>query len=223
LREFGLILFVFTIGLQIGPGFFASLRDQGLPLNELAAAIVVGGGLLTLIFAKIFGIAFGAAAGLFSGATTNTPALGAAQQALAGLKADEALAGIPALSYAIAHPQGIVWIIASIIIVRLVFGIDVEKEAAQFEDQQRSGSEPIAWLNLLVENANLDGLRVDAIPGLRNGGYRLSFEASGRIRSAGGDRRFDGAHRRRSPVPLIPPLTWKAFNAWSDAPATRIS
>ena len=157
MREFGLILFVFTIGLQIGPGFFASLRDQGLALNGLAAAIVVGGGLLTLIFAKIFGIAFGAAAGLFSGATTNTPALGAAQQALAGLKADEALPGIPALSYAVAHPQGIVWIIASIIIVRLVFGIDVEMEAAQFEDQQRSGSEPIAWLNLLVENANLDG------------------------------------------------------------------
>jgi putative transport protein len=87
LPEFGLILFVFTIGLQIGPGFFASLRDQGLALNGLAAAIVVGGGLLTLIFAMLFGIAFGAAAGLFSGATTNTPALGAAQQA--GLKADE--------------------------------------------------------------------------------------------------------------------------------------
>jgi putative transport protein len=155
LPEFGLILFVFTIGLQIGPGFFASLRDQGLALNGLAAAIVVGGGLLTLIFAMLFGIAFGAAAGLFSGATTNTPALGAAQQA--GLKADEALADTPALSYAVAYPLGIVGIMARIIIVRLVFGIDVEKEAAQFEDQQRSGSEPVAWLNLLVENANLDG------------------------------------------------------------------
>jgi putative transport protein len=67
LREFGLILFVFTIGLQIGPGFFASLRDRGLVLNGLAAAIVVGGGILTLIFAKIFGIGFGAAAGLLPG------------------------------------------------------------------------------------------------------------------------------------------------------------
>jgi putative transport protein len=73
------------------------------------------------------------------------------------LKADEALADTSALSYAVAYPLGIVGIMASIIIVRLLFGIDVEKEAAQFEDQQRSGSEPIAWLNLLVENANLDG------------------------------------------------------------------
>jgi putative transport protein len=76
LREFGLILFVFTIGLQIGPGFFASLRDQGLALNGLAAAIVVGGGLLTLIFAKIFGIALERRRVFFSGATTNTIALG---------------------------------------------------------------------------------------------------------------------------------------------------
>ena len=66
LREFGLILFVFTIGLQIGPGFFASLRDKGLALNGLAAGIVVGGGILTAIFAKVFAIPFGAAAGLFS-------------------------------------------------------------------------------------------------------------------------------------------------------------
>ena len=104
MREFGLILFVFTIGLQIGPGFFASLRDQGLALNGLAAAIVVGGGLLTLIFAKIFGIAFGAAAGLFSGATTNTPALGAAQQALAGLKARRSARRHSTLSYASVYP-----------------------------------------------------------------------------------------------------------------------
>ena len=84
LREFGLILFVFTIGLQIGPGFFASLRDKGLALNGLAAGIVIGGGILTAIFAKFFGIPFGAAAGLFAGATTNTPSLGAAQQTLLG-------------------------------------------------------------------------------------------------------------------------------------------
>ena len=89
LREFGLILFVFTIG----PGFFASLRDQGLVLNSLAAAIVIGGGVPTAVFAKIFGIAFGTAAGLFSGATTNTPSLGAAQQTLIGMSVDEALFG----------------------------------------------------------------------------------------------------------------------------------
>ena len=166
LREFGLILFVFTIGLQIGPGFFASLRDQGLVLNSLAAAIVIGGGILTAIFAKIFGIAFGAAAGLFSGATTNTPSLGAAQQTLIGMNVDEALSGIPALSYAVAYPLGIVGIIVSMILVRVLFRVDVKEEVAQFEKSQRSGGQPIERSNLRVDNPNLDGLRIDAIPGL---------------------------------------------------------
>ena len=166
LREFGLILFVFTIGLQIGPGFFASLRDQGLVLNSLAAAIVIGGGVLTVILAKIFGIAFGAAAGLFSGATTNTPSLGAAQQTLIGMNVDEALSGDPALSYAVAYPLGIVGIIVSMILVRVLFRVDVSKEVAQFEKSQRSGGQPIERLNLRVDNANLDGLRIDAMPGL---------------------------------------------------------
>jgi putative transport protein len=166
LREFGLILFVFTIGLQIGPGFLASLKEKGLALNGLAAAIVIGGGILTVIFAKIFGIAFGAAAGLFSGATTNTPSLGAAQQTLLSMDVDEALSSVPALSYAVAYPLGIVGIIASMIVVRSLFRIDVNKEAAQFEESQRSGSQPIERANLEVNNPNLDGLRIDQIPGL---------------------------------------------------------
>lgn len=167
LREFGLILFVFTIGLQIGPGFVASLKDKGLVLNGLAAAIVIGGGILTVIFAKIFGIAFGAAAGLFSGATTNTPSLGAAQQTLIAMNVDETLSGVPALSYAVAYPLGIVGIIVSMIIIRSLFRIDVNKEAAQFEESQRSGGKPIGRANVRVNNPNLDGLRIDEIPGLR--------------------------------------------------------
>jgi putative transport protein len=79
-REFGLILFVFTIGLQLGPSFFASLRRAGVKLNALAVAIVVAGVLVTLVYARLTGMDSFASAGLFSGATTNTPALGAAQQ-----------------------------------------------------------------------------------------------------------------------------------------------
>ena len=166
LREFGLILFVFTIGLQIGPGFFASLRDKGLALNGLAAGIVVGGGFLTAIFAKVFAIPFGAAAGLFSGATTNTPSLGAAQQTLIAMKADEAIAGVPALSYAVAYPLAIVGIIVSMILIRLLFRVDVAREVAQFEESQRSDVQQIERANLRVDNSNLDGLRIDEIPGL---------------------------------------------------------
>jgi putative transport protein len=185
LREFGLILFVFTIGLQIGPGFFASLRDKGLALNGLAAGIVVGGGFLTAIFAKVFAIPFGAAAGLFSGATTNTPSLGAAQQTLIAMKADEAIAGVPALSYAVAYPLGIVGIIVSMILVRLLFRVDVAREVAQFEESQRSDVQQIERANLRVDNSNLDGLRIDEIPGLHETKVCVSLEAAGRGRSSG--------------------------------------
>lgn len=79
---------------------------------------------------------------------------------------DEALSSVPALSYAVAYPLGIVGIIASMIVVRSLFRIDVNKEAAQFEESQRSGSQPIERANLEVNNPNLDGLRIDQIPGL---------------------------------------------------------
>ena len=99
-REFGLILFVFTIGLQLGPGFFASLRRQGLKLNVLALSVVLLGAVVTLVFAnKMLGVDLIAALGLFSGATTNTPSLGATQQTLKTLGdafADKAT--LPALS-----------------------------------------------------------------------------------------------------------------------------
>jgi putative transport protein len=143
-------------------------------LNSLAAAIVIGGGVLTVILAKIFGIAFGAAAGLFSGATTNTPSLGAAQQTLIGMNVDEALSGDRALAYAVAYPLGIVGIIVSMILVRILFRVDVKEEVAQFEKSQRSGGQPIERSNLRVDNANLDGLRIDAIPGLHETGVTVS-------------------------------------------------
>lgn len=84
-RDFGLVLFVYTIGMQVGPGFFTSLRRHGLPLNLLAAGIVLLGAALTVAVAWVGKIDIAAAVGLFSGGTTNTPALGAAQEALRSL------------------------------------------------------------------------------------------------------------------------------------------
>ena len=84
-REFGLILFVFTIGLQLGPGFFASLRKEGLRLNVLAASIVVSGALIAVFVGWLLHLDGAATLGVFCGATTNTPSLGAAQQTLAML------------------------------------------------------------------------------------------------------------------------------------------
>lgn len=172
-REFGLILFVFTIGLQLGPSFFASLRSAGVELNALAAGIVGTGALAALGYGWLAGMDPFATAGLFSGATTNTPSLGAAQQTLDVLSkgmdspvtADRS--ALPALAYAVGYPVGILGIIGTMLLLRLVFRIDPEKEAADFRALQRKGVEPLTRRNLAVENPNLDGLRIGEIPGRR--------------------------------------------------------
>lgn len=128
-RDFGLILFVYTIGIQVGPGFLTSLRRQGLPLNALAAAIVVFGALLTIGTSKLLHIDMAAAVGLFSGATTNTPSLGAAQEALKqmpGIGADRA--SLAAVGYAAAYPFGIIGIILAMVILRSALRIDPAAE-----------------------------------------------------------------------------------------------
>ena len=102
-KEFGLILFVFCIGLQIGPGFFASLRQSGLRLNSMALSIVLLGGLISLALGWLFGFDSAGVPGIFSGATTNTPSLGAAQQTLITFPdiSDER-AALPALALVLA-------------------------------------------------------------------------------------------------------------------------
>jgi len=182
-REFGLILFVFTIGLQIGPGFFASLKRQGLPSNLCAAAIVIGGAALTAALAWIMGIHPFAAAGLFSGATTNTPSLGAAQQALAVVpNLDAAMKSLPALAYAVAYPGGVLGIILCIILLRMLFRIDPAKELDVFEKDRRSLAPPLKRTNLRITNANLEGMPVASLPGLRETGVIVS-----RIQTPGSD------------------------------------
>lgn len=179
-KEFGLILFVFTIGLQLGPGFFAALRRDGLALNSLAAVTVLLGGGITLALAKL-GINPFAALGLFSGATTNTPSLGAAQQTLETLSAaTKGHTDLPALAYAVAYPVGILGIIGTLLILRVVFRINPEEEAEAFNRQRHAGIEPLTRVNLIVENANLGGISIGEIPGLRETGVVIS-----RFRRAG--------------------------------------
>lgn len=168
-REFGLILFVYTIGIQVGPGFFSSLRRTGLPLNLLAALAVLSSAALTILLARLFSIDIAAAAGLFAGATTNTPALGAAQEALKSLPGvtPEQVAR-PALAYAACYSFGIAGIILVILVVRLVFHIQIENEAAAFQAEQRQGTEPLERMNIEVTNPNFDGLHLTDIPGLEH-------------------------------------------------------
>ncbi len=174
-KEFGLILFVFTIGLQIGPGFFSSLRQQGLPTNLCAAAIVLGGASVTIVAGWILGIHPFAAAGLFSGATTNTPSLGAAQQAIAMVPgAESGSKSQAALAYAVAYPGGVLGIILSIVGLRTIFEIDTASEVASFEQERRNQTPPLKRRSLTVTNPALEGLTIATIPGLPSAGVVIS-------------------------------------------------
>ncbi len=185
-REFGLILFVFTIGLQLGPGFFASLRKDGLRLNGLALLVIFGGAALTVFAAVIGQIGFSAAFGLFCGASTNTPALGAVQQTLAIMgKTSGESAALPALAYAVSYPGGVVGIIVVLLTLRAVFRISPEVEA---ERLRAGGGEPIERASLLVENPRLEGLTIADLPARRELGIVVSriLPASARdVRRAG--------------------------------------
>ena len=164
-KEFGLVLFVFTIGLQLGPGFLAALRQQGLVLNALAATIVVLGALTAPILGRLMGIDPAAVLGLLSGATTNTPSLGAVQQALTALPdVSPDRQDLPALAYAVSYPVAIAGIIGSLLALKAFFRIDPIKEAEAFATEQRSDADPLERRCLIVENPNLEGVAVEAIP-----------------------------------------------------------
>jgi len=164
-KESGLILFVFTIGLQIGPGFFASLKEQGLPTNLCASVIVLGGAALTLLLGWMLHINPFAAVGLFSGATTNTPSLGAAQQAITILPLiDPSTKALPALAYAVAYPGGVLGIILALVLLKVIFRIHPDSEVAEFEESRKCLTPPLQRRSLTVANPNLNGLLVRDIP-----------------------------------------------------------
>ncbi len=163
-REFGLILFVYAIGLQVGPGFFASLRRQGMGLNLLAAGIVVGGTALAAVIALTSGIGVPAAAGLLSGAVTNTPSLGAAGQALKNVpRAPADAVELLGVGYALAYPFGIVGILVTMHLVRRIFSIDPETERKVFERKERRAAAPIVTRDFEVTNPNLAGKTIDEL------------------------------------------------------------
>jgi putative transport protein len=172
-KEFGLILFIFTMGMQVGPGFFSSLRQQGLRLNALAAAIVLMGALLTLGLVIVTGIPMETAVGLYAGATTNTPALGAAQEALRSVTPNPA-AQPPGVSYAVAYPFGIVGIIVSMLLLRRMFHIDPAAEAKALTEKLQGRQQALVRLNLRVDNPNLEGLTIQQIPGIETLGIVIS-------------------------------------------------
>ncbi|MDE7374502.1 MAG: putative transporter [Odoribacter sp.] len=132
-ESFGLIIFVYALGLQVGPGFFGSLRKGGMTLNLLALSVIVLGTALALFFHILTGVSLPDMVGILSGAVTNTPALGAAQQTL---KQMNVAAGDPALGCAVAYPLGVVGVILAIIVLRKLFPRR-SAEAVVAEDKSR--------------------------------------------------------------------------------------
>ncbi len=153
-RDFGLILFIFSIGLQVGPGFFSSFKKGGLSLNLLALAIVLLGGLTTLTIHFLTGTSLPMLVGVMSGAVTNTPGLGAAQNALNQVTDSLSVTEIPEISlgYAVAYPFGVLGIIISMMAIKKIFRINISKEVNLFdEDLHPAGIMP-EKLSIIVTN-----------------------------------------------------------------------
>lgn len=167
LQEFGLILFVYSIGLQVGPGFFSSFKKGGMRLNMLACAIV-GLNLLVVLIIYLFAnerVDMPMLVGVLSGAVTNTPGLGAAQQTLAQLNYDGKLDVVPEIAsgYAAAYPLGVIGIIGTMLIVRALFKIKLEKEAEEIEKEAQANILKPHVLTFRVENPLIFGQTVEKV------------------------------------------------------------
>jgi putative transport protein len=156
-KEFGLILFVYSIGLQVGPGFFASLKKNALNNNILAATVVLLGVITTIVFYYISGNSISVMTGVMSGAVTNTPGLGAAQAAIKDLHINNGNTQTVTLAYAVAYPLGVFGIILSFIILRKVLGIDLEKERELHRKLNFVRSNKPISIHLNLENQQLIG------------------------------------------------------------------
>ena len=164
IQEFGLILFVYTIGIQVGPGFFASLRKSGLKLNGFAILIVLLGSLATAAVYFVSGIPLDVALGIYSGAVTNTPSLGAGQQILSELGVTGTTATM-GMAYAMAYPFGICGILLTMWLIRLFFKVKINEEAERFHQENHSEKDTLHELSVKVTNQNLNGLTLVQIPG----------------------------------------------------------
>ena len=174
-RDFGLILFVYAIGLQVGPGFFASLRKQGLRLNLLAVLIVSMGVLMTLLIQTWGHIPGLLSVGLYSGGTTNSPSLGAVQQILKDIPhLPEELQNMPGLGLALSYPFGILGTILAMVLTRLIFRINIQKEVEALEQENAAAVAPVMTLNVEVKNPNLSGKALQDVPGWAHAGVVVS-------------------------------------------------
>ena len=173
MKDFGLILFVFSIGLQVGPGFFQSFRKGGVTMNLLAAGMILLAVLVTLAIHWITGESLVTMVGVMSGAVTNTPGLGAAQQTLSdamvsGGQAREAAAVASsslASAYAVAYPLGVLGVIFLVILLKGIFKVDLDHERKELEQNESSAQDSARRMHCEVENPAVFGKRLEDVVG----------------------------------------------------------
>lgn len=165
LRDFGLILFVYAIGMQVGPGFFSSFKKGGITLNMLAISIVALGAITALALHYITGVDINTMVGIMSGAVTNTPGLGAAQQALKDM-GHAASSDTMAMGYAVAYPLGVIGIILSMIIIRYVFKVNLDKENENIANEAQDMVHSATPLSLEVLNPAIFGKKISQLTDL---------------------------------------------------------
>ena len=173
IRDFGLILFVYGIGLQVGPSFFSSFKDEGLKFNILAVSTVLLGGIITFILHKITALDIENLVGIMSGAVTNTPGLGAAKNTIEELKVQfpgKTFAD-PTIGYAINYPLGVFGIIAVIIFSKIILKITPEDEMKKFRMAKISREEPLVHKKMRVTNPDFFGKSLNEV--IKEIGYEI--------------------------------------------------
>lgn len=180
LREFGLILFIFSIGMQVGPGFFSSFKEGGLRMNMLALIAILLNVAIMLAIYFIQGGADGQTSitdmiGVMCGAITNTPALGAAQQTVLQVNADASTVSQQmSMGYAAAYPLGVVGIILTMIVLKAIFKINVDEEIKEVEDDKKDSSQAPAIVTFKVTNQLVSGLTMVKLHNLISCDYTIS-------------------------------------------------
>jgi putative transport protein len=188
IRDFGLILFVYSIGLDMGPRFLSSFRKDGIILNGISAGIVFGGFIIAYLIYYFTDISPAVAVGILCGAVTNTPSLGAAQQVITeqgGMPASAAAE--TGMAYALAYPFGIIGIIITMLLIRSFFNIKIHKEAEKYNEALGGGETKLQSVEITVSNSNLFGKDIAFIKHImdrelavsrifRNGEYLLAAD-----------------------------------------------
>lgn len=163
-RDFGLILFVYSIGIDMGSRFFSSFKKDGITLNLLAMGIVLGGFRLAFLIYYMTDMSPAAVVGILCGAVTNTPSLGAAQQVLSEQGGEMASSvAETGMAYALAYPFGIIGIILTMLFIRLFFRIKVDKEIQEYNETLGGTETKLQSVEIIVVNPNLFGKNIDFI------------------------------------------------------------